>query len=53
MQTKTVVVNSYLGALLITIIAGGATLMITRFANSVAFADYTVVDPEMVHLLEE
>lgn len=45
MGRKTAIVNSYLGALLITIVAGGATMLITRFANSVAFAEYAVVDP--------
>lgn len=38
------VVNSYIGALIITIVAGGATLIITNVANSVAYADDLMID---------
>ncbi len=51
MEKATIAVNSYLGALLITVVAGGATLIITHVANNVAYADYAVVNPEVQELL--
>ncbi len=51
MQKATIVVNSYIGALLITIIGGGAALIITNVANNVAYADYAIIDPQMEEML--
>ncbi len=51
MQRNTIAVNSYIGALLITIIGGGAALIITNVANNVAYADYAVVSPQMEEML--
>lgn len=52
MQRKSVVVNSYIGALIITIVASGATLIITNVANNIAYADDLVSDMHQAGLYE-